>query len=81
MDQYAIPIGIEMNMPNHETKLLNGGSCVINLDGTYLLEPQLDKDEIIYADIPDKSAILRESLTMVVSGHYGQKYLFNFALK
>jgi predicted amidohydrolase len=81
MDQYAIPKEIEMNRPNNKTPLLNGGSCVINPDGTYLLEPQFDKDEIIYVEIPDKSAILRKSLTMDVSGHYGRIDLFNFGLK
>lgn len=58
--------------------LLNGGSSVIGPDGAYLLEPQFNKEELLLVTIDDWESILRERMTMDVSGHYYRPDVFNF---
>ena len=63
---------------NPELYLLNGGSSVIGPDGAYILEPQFDKEEILYVTIADWDSILRERMTLDVSGHYYRPDVFDF---
>lgn len=56
--------------------MLKGGSCIIQPDGSFLLEPQYDNDEIIYQDMPDKEAFTGEKMNLAVSGHYQRPDVF-----
>lgn len=57
--------------------LLNGGSCVVAPNGKYLLEPQFDREAILYADIPDLMQTYRERMTLDVTGHYNRTDVFD----
>ncbi len=61
--------------------LLNGGSCVVAPDGFYDLQPQFDKEGIIFHDITDLQHPVRERLTLDVSGHYQRPDIFKFEVK
>jgi nitrilase len=60
--------------------LLNGGSCVIDPKGNYLVPPQFDKEEIIYCLIENFDTIIKEKMTLDVSGHYNRPDVFEFAV-
>ncbi|MBK7870455.1 MAG: carbon-nitrogen hydrolase family protein [Saprospiraceae bacterium] len=64
------------NQPEHY--LLNGGSCVVAPNGKYLLEPQFDREAILYVDISDLMQTYRERMTLDVTGHYNRKDIFSF---
>ena len=59
--------------------LLNGGSCVIQPDGDYLVAPVYDDETIIYADL-DLEMIAREQMTLDVTGHYARDDVFSFSV-
>jgi predicted amidohydrolase len=61
-----------------EKLLLRGGSCVFGPDGTALLEPQMDKDEVLYYDIADMEKTVKERMNLDVSGHYSRPDIFDF---
>ncbi len=63
---------------NKEEWVLNGGSCVIGPDGFFDLEPQFDKEGIIYHQIDDPGQIYRERATLDTSGHYQRRDVFKF---
>lgn len=72
-------------LPGHLEKepdkyLLNGGSSVIGPDGAYLLEPQFDKEELLFVTIEDWPGILRERMTLDVSGHYSRPDVFDLEI-
>jgi len=56
--------------------VLNGGSCAINPDGSFLLEPQYGRDEIIYLDVPSSEKYTGEKMNLSVSGHYNRPDIF-----
>ncbi|MBX2817146.1 MAG: carbon-nitrogen hydrolase family protein [Saprospiraceae bacterium] len=58
--------------------LLNGGSSIYAPDGSCLLAPQFDRDEVIYFEVKDLEMAQRESMTLDVSGHYARKDVFRF---
>ncbi len=58
--------------------LLNGGSAVIAPDGSYVLEPQFDTEELIFVTIEDWNKVLTERMTLDVSGHYYRPDVFEF---
>ncbi|WP_407527870.1 carbon-nitrogen hydrolase family protein [Lacibacter sp. MH-610] len=79
-------IPVQLILPEHLTNepdkyLLNGGSCVIDPKGNYLLSPQFDKEEILYCAIENFDTAIKEKLTMDVSGHYNRTDLFEFSVK
>ncbi len=49
----------------------DGGSCVANPDGTWLLEPVVGKEALVFADL-DPKQILRERQNFDPSGHYSR---------
>ena len=49
----------------------DGGSCVANPDGTWLVEPQCRGEAIIYADL-DPDFVLRERQNFDPAGHYSR---------
>ena len=63
-----------------EKYILNGGSCVIGPDGSYILPPQFEKEEILYCTIDDFDKVLKEKLTMDTSGHYNRWDIFDFTV-
>ncbi len=65
---------------NPEKYILNGGSCVIDPKGNYLLEPQFDKEEILYCTIKDFDIAIKEKLTLDTSGHYNRWDIFDFTI-
>lgn len=54
-----------------ESTLYDGGSCVAGPDGTWIVEPVVDREEIIIANL-DFDWMLRERQNMDSSGHYGR---------
>jgi nitrilase len=78
-----IPAGL--TLPEHLNNtpanyLLNGGSCVIDPKGKYLLTPQFDKEEILYCTIADFNTIIKEKMTLDVTGHYNRPDVFEFTV-
>jgi len=63
-----------------EALLCRGGSAVIAPDGRYLAGPVFDEESVVVADC-DLGEIVRESLTLDVSGHYARPDLFDFRLR
>lgn len=59
-----------------EKLLLRGGSCIIAPDGSFVVEPVFDREEIIIAEI-DLTLIDKEKMTLDVSGHYFRPDIFN----
>ncbi len=60
--------------------ILRGGSSIIAPDGSYVVEPVLDAERIIIAEL-DLDAIDRERMTLDVSGHYSRPDVFDFRLR
>ena len=76
----------ELELPAHLKKdpeewVLNGGSCVIAPNGFYDLEPQFDKEGIIYHTIEDLIQVYRERMTLDTSGHYQRPDIFKLKVK
>jgi nitrilase len=63
---------------NPDKYVLNGGSCVIDPKGNYLLTPQFDKEEILYCTIDNFDTVIKEKLTLDTSGHYSRWDIFDF---
>lgn len=59
--------------------LLRGGSCLIAPDGSFVIEPVFDREEILTAEI-DLTQIDREKMTLDVSGHYQRRDVFEFCV-
>ena len=62
--------------PDHY--VLNGGSCIIAPDGTFLLEPQLNTNGVINFEIDNVKDRIKECLTLDTSGHYYRDDVFQF---
>ncbi len=60
--------------------LFRGGSAIIGPNGRYVVEPCLDQEKIISAQL-DLSAVDEERMTLDVSGHYSRPDLFDFRLR
>lgn len=76
------PKGIKLppqlqNDPQIQT--LRGGSCVIGPDGNYILPPVFDKELIIYAEL-DANEVIKERMTLDVTGHYNRNDIFDFSI-
>ena len=69
------------HLKNNPAKyILNGGSCVIDPAGNYLLEPQFDKEEILYCTIENFDIAIKEKLTLDTTGHYSRWDIFDFTV-
>ncbi len=51
--------------------LTNGGSCIAGPDGEWIIEPQINKEEIIYATL-DHHRVLEERQNFDPAGHYSR---------
>ncbi len=74
-----------LTLPEHlknepDTYLLNGGSCVIDPKGNYLLAPQFDKEVILYCHIDNIDTAIKEKLTLDTTGHYSRWDIFDFTV-
>ncbi|MEM6965691.1 MAG: carbon-nitrogen hydrolase family protein [Bacteroidota bacterium] len=58
--------------------VLDGRSCVIAPDGSFLLEPQSGVEEIIFYTIDHMEMIYEESMSLDVTGHYNRRDVFDF---
>lgn len=56
--------------------LLRGGSCIIAPDGSFVVEPVFDTEEIIVAEL-NLTLIDKEMMTLDVSGHYSRPDVFD----
>jgi len=65
---------------NPDQLVLKGGSSIIGPDGKYLVEPVVDEERIILAEL-DMAAIDKELMTLDVSGHYQRADLFELTVK
>ncbi len=65
---------------NPDKYILNGGSCVIDPKGNYILPPQFDKEEILYCMIENFDTAIKEKLTLDTSGHYNRWDIFDFTI-
>jgi predicted amidohydrolase len=76
----------ELELPAHlkdkpEHLMLNGGSCVIGPDGSYLLEPQFDVEGVLICEIKDLDQAYKERMTLDVTGHYQRPDVFDFKVR
>ncbi len=74
-----------VTLPGHlkdtpEKNILNGGSCVIDAKGEYLLQPQFNKEEILYCIIENPDEAIKEKMTLDTSGHYNRWDIFDFSV-
>jgi len=89
---FVLAVGLIMNSEDLPTELLKnnpltddsltlrGGSCVIAPDGSFLLKPVFDREEILTVEL-DLTMIDREKLTLDVSGHYQRPDVFDLTVK
>lgn len=79
---YAKDFPSELEVPdklkdNPNQMILNGGSCVIGPNGDFITQPIFDLETIIYAEI-NLEDVVKESMTLDVSGHYQRNDIFTF---
>jgi nitrilase len=60
--------------------LERGGSAIIRPDTRYVVEPVVDREELIVADL-NLNEIDQEFMTFHASGHYSRPDLFTFETK
>ncbi len=64
-------IHIDQILENAPEVLANGGSCIAGPDGEWIIEPQIGKEELIYATL-DFNRVLEEKQNFDVAGHYSR---------
>lgn len=64
-------IHIDQILENAPEVLANGGSCIAGPDGEWIIEPQIGKEEVIYATLNFKR-VLEEKQNFDVVGHYSR---------
>lgn len=68
----ALPAGVQLaDGMAVDDLLLRGGSAVIGPDGSYLVDPLYDREEVIVTDLP-LHRVAEERLTLNVAGHYSR---------
>lgn len=75
----SFPKGLDKprHLENPKTQVLKGGSCVIGPDGRFILEPVYGSEEIIYTEL-EPASVIKERMTLDVSGHYNRTDIFEF---
>lgn len=58
-----------------ENGIYDGGSCIAGPDGEWIIEPIVNEEQLIVADL-DYQAVLRERQNMDSSGHYSRPDVF-----
>ena len=77
----SIPDSLELKpevLNNGSEYILDGGSCVIDPNGNFILEPQYEKEEILYVDLPPLHDLYKERMNLATSGHYSRPDVFTF---
>jgi predicted amidohydrolase len=77
LHRHEMPEVLQSGLHSESEWLLNGGSCVIDPAGNYILEPQHNKKEMIFVQIDDLDKCIDESMTLDVSGHYARPDVFH----
>ena len=67
-------------MNNNSPYLLDGGSCIIDPNGEFLLEPQYGVERIIYHDLPPLKDLYTERMNLATSGHYARPDVFKLTI-
>ena len=62
-----------------EQLILRGGSCVAGPDGQWVLEPSMDKEDILYCEI-DPSILPGERMALDLSRNYARDDVFSFRI-
>ncbi|MEX2501295.1 MAG: carbon-nitrogen hydrolase family protein [Trueperaceae bacterium] len=57
-----------------------GGSAIVDPDGRYLVEPVVETERILYADL-DMSVLRGSRYQLDVAGHYARPDVFDFAVR
>ena len=75
----------ELTLPDHlkenpDTLTLKGGSCIIGPEGEYITEPVFDKEALVIGEV-DLNNLVRERMTLDVSGHYQRDDVFKFEVR
>jgi nitrilase len=60
--------------------LIPGGSSIIGPDGAFIVEPVMNKEELIVAAI-DPLRAQEENITLDVSGHYSRPDIFDLTVR
>lgn len=60
--------------------LLNGGSCIVAPDGSYVLEPRFGEPGLITHRITDLDMAHREKMTLDTAGHYSRPDVFDLRI-
>jgi len=63
---------------NQSDYILDGGSCIIDPNGNFLLEPQYEIEDIIYVELPPLKELYTERMNLSTSGHYQRPDVFTF---
>lgn len=79
----SIPSYLELKrefIENGSDYILDGGSCVIDPNGNFILKPQYEREETIYVDLPPLSELYTERMNLATSGHYQRPDVFSFSI-
>lgn len=57
-----------------------GGSCIVDPDGKFLVEPVTEREEILYADL-DMGGLRGSRFQLDVAGHYARPDIFDVTLR
>lgn len=57
-----------------------GGSAIVDPDGKFLVEPVLEREEILYADL-DMGTLRGSRFQLDVAGHYGRPDIFDVTMR
>jgi len=76
-----LPAQLLKDAPTNAGELvLRGGSCIVAPDGSFVVAPVFDREQIITAEL-NLSMIDEEKMTLDVAGHYQRRDVFDFAVK
>ena len=81
LHRHSIPDYLKLKQDvtyNDSPYLLDGGSCVIDPNGNFILEPQYAKEQILYVDLPPLKELYTERMNLATSGHYQRPDVFTF---
>lgn len=59
--------------------MANGGSCIAGPDGQWIVEPVVDREALIVAEI-DHERVLQERQNLDISGHYSRPDIFRLSV-
>ncbi len=79
MRRRDLPEGLAPKEGSPDDLVLRGGSAVIGPDGRFLVEPVLDEERIVYAEV-DTVRNVEERMTLDVTGHYARPDVFELEI-